>query len=340
MAHEITERADGKAEAFFALKPAWHGLGQVLDHAPDSSTAIEQAGLDWTVEQLPAFARKTIATPEGEVIRDIEAPETRFNVRSDNGYILGPVGDGYKIVQNSEAFGFMDGLLQDGVIKYESAGSLKNGRIVWILARMPSVDTIAPGDDVFRYVLLTLAHDGTGAIRGLPTATRVVCWNTLSAALGSANKEQIVTIRHQGDMAAKMRRAQFMLAQYDEQFTLHAQACKHLAGKRYTSSDLEAYIEALFPSVEEKGRARTIRDNNVADLRVNLESPRQHVGGIGGTWWSALNAVTELIDHQTASRGADDREKDENRMMRNLGLHGYNAGFKQSALELALTMAG
>ncbi len=337
MAHLISQ-ASGKAEAFFALKPAWHGLGTVLDHAPDSATAIEAAGLNWTVDQVPLVARKTIATPEGDVVRDIEAPEHLANVRSDTGAILGIVGDGYKVIQNVEAFQFLDSLLQDGILKYESAGALKDGRIVWMLGRLPSVDTIAQGDDVYRYVLLTMAHDGTGAIRGLPTATRVVCWNTLSAALRSG-KESIVTIRHSGDIASKMRQARFMLSQYDQQFTEHAAACRHLAGKRYTSSELETYLEKLFPSVAVEGRAKTIRDNDVSSVRVNLESPRQRVGGIAGTWWSALNAVTELIDHGSTTRGATQRDKDENRMMASIGLHGRAAQFKESALELALEMA-
>lgn len=337
MAHLISQ-ASGKSEAFFALKPAWHGLGTVLDHAPDSATAIEAAGLNWTVDQLPLVARKTIQTPEGEVVRDIDAPEHVANVRSDTGHVLGVVGDGYKVIQNVEAFQFLDGLLQDGVLKYESAGALKDGRIVWMLGRLPSVDTIAQGDDVLRYVLLTMAHDGTGAIRGLPTATRVVCWNTLSAALRKG-KDSIVTIRHSGDIASKMRQAQYMLAQYDKQFTDHADACRHLAGKRYNASELETFLNTLFPPVANEGRAKTIRDNDIASVRVNLESPRQRVGGIAGSWWSALNAVTELVDHQSTTRGATQRDKDENRMMASIGLHGRAAQFKETALELALTMA-
>lgn len=337
MAHLISQ-ASGKAEAFFALTPAWHGLGTVLDHAPDSATAIKAAGLDWSVDQLPLVARKTIQTPEGDVVRDIDAPEHLANVRSDTGQVLGVVGEGYKVIQNADAFGFLDSLLQDGVLKYESAGALKDGRIVWMLGRLPSVDTIATGDDVFRYVLLTMAHDGTGAIRGLPTATRVVCWNTLSAALRNG-KDSIVTIRHSGDIKSKMRQAQFMLAQYDRQFTEHASACRHLAGKRYTAQELETYLNKLFPPVEAEGRAKTIRDNDVASVRVNLESPRQRVGGIAGSWWSALNAVTELVDHQSTTRGKTQRDKDENRMMASIGLHGRAAGFKQDALELALSMA-
>lgn len=339
MAHLISE-ASGKAEAFYALKPAWHGLGTVLDHAPDSATAIHAAGLDWSVDQLPLIARKKIATPEGDVFRDIDATDYMANVRSDTGTVLGIVGDGYKVVQNVEAFGFLDGLIQDGILKYESAGALKDGRIVWMLGRLPSVDTIAQGDDVYRYVLLTMAHDGTGAIRGLPTATRVVCWNTLSAALGSAKKETIVTIRHSGDIGNKMRQAQYMLAQYDRQFTDHAAACRHLAGKRYTAAELETFLNTLFPPVESEGRAKTIRENDVASVRVNLESPRQRIGGIAGSWWSALNGVTELVDHGSVTRGATQRDKDENRLMASVGLHGRAAAFKQEALSLAIAMAG
>lgn len=338
MAHLISS-ASGKAEAFYALKPAWHGLGVVLDHAPDSANAIAAAGLDWTVNPLPLVARKTIATPEGDVVRDLDVATHVANVRSDTGSVLGVVGDGYKIVQNVEAFGFLDSLLANGVLKYESAGALKDGRMVWMLGRMPSVDTIATGDDVYRYVLLTMSHDGTGAIRALPTATRVVCWNTLSAAM-SHGKDVTMTIRHSGDVKTKMRQAQFMLAQYDAAVTEHAEAARHLAGRRFTSAELEQYLNILFPPIAEAGRAKTIRDDDVASVRVNLVSPRQMVGGIGGSWWAALNAVTELSDHGSTQRGKTQRDRDENRMMASVGLHGRAAAFKTQALELALTMAG
>lgn len=335
MAHLISE-ASGRAEAFYALKPAWHGLGTVLDHAPDSATAIEAAGLNWRVDPLPLVARRSVDTPEGIAIDDTDVPGFVANVRSDTGDILGVVGSSYRIVQNSEAFGFLDSLLQDGVMRYESAGALKGGRIVWMLARMPSVDTIAAGDDSRRYVLFTTAHDGTGAIRALPTSVRVVCWNTLSIAMKSKDS---AVIRHTGDIDTKLSIARRYLSQFDQAFTLHSDTARRLADRRYTFDQLESYLSRLFPEVEEK-RAKTIRERDIESVRLNLINPRNTVGNIAGTWWSAVNAVTELVDHASTTRGQSPREKSENRMMANFGLHGRAAQFKREAFDVAAELAG
>jgi phage/plasmid-like protein (TIGR03299 family) len=341
MAHLISNASiTGKSEAFYALQPAWHGLGTVLDYAPTSADAIEAAGLAWEVQRLPLVAQRTIATPEGNVVRDIDVADHFANVRSDTGAILGVVGKGYKIVQNRDAFAFLDSLLQDGLMRYESAGALKDGRMIWVLARLPSVDTIAPGDDVRRYVVFSTAHDGTGAVRAFLTATRVVCWNTLSASMRDARGAgELQTIRHSGDIAGKLDAARQYLSQFDKAFTLHASHARALATTKATPADVRRFVDTLLPEVKD-GRGKTIRDNDVASIYANLASPRQTVGGIGGTWWSAYNAVSELIDHGSTTRGEDDNARAENRFMANIGLHGRAAAFKRNAFDTALQFAG
>ena len=126
-------------------------------------------------------------------------PDHFATVRTDSGDVLGVVGKRYRIVQNRDAFGFLDSLLQDGIMKYESAGALRGGRQVFLLARMPSVDEIVPGDNSLRYVLFSTSHDGTAAIHAVPTSVRVVCANTLRIATASS-----VGFRHTDDVKAKL----------------------------------------------------------------------------------------------------------------------------------------
>ena len=139
MAHELSFDESGKAEAFYAMKPAWHGLGTVLDHAPTSEAALEAAHLDWRVDM------RALKTVDG-----IDVPDNFATVRADNQTVLGVVSAKYKVVQNRTAFAFLDSLVESGDMRYESAGALKDGRIVWLLGRLPSVDEIAPGDNSFR----------------------------------------------------------------------------------------------------------------------------------------------------------------------------------------------
>src|SRR6266699_3339319 len=109
MAHELSIREDGRVEAFFGSKePAWHGLGMVVDGTPSSAEAIELAGLGWEVGTEPIYPAD---------MQPIEG--WRRTIRQDSKATLGVVTDGYNVVQNREAFDFIDGLLQDGLMKYE-----------------------------------------------------------------------------------------------------------------------------------------------------------------------------------------------------------------------------
>lgn len=141
---------NGNAEAAFALKPAWWDVRNeyVLDHIPNSEEMIRAAHLDWHVDLQPVYNR------EGQII-----PGFATSIRTDTGLHLGIMSDSYRVVQNADAFTFLDGLLKDGIMRYESAGALRGGRTVWALARMPSVDEIAEGDQLNRYVLWLNSHD-------------------------------------------------------------------------------------------------------------------------------------------------------------------------------------
>ena len=147
---------------FYVRETPWHNLGINVDEAPTSESALILSGLNWNVVQ------KTIFTNDNDLI-----PNYKVNLRETDNRILGVVTDRYKIVQNREAFAFTDSLLGEGVT-YETAGSLQNGKKVWLLARLPENYKIL-GDDVCPYLVFSNSHDGSGAIRICMTPIRVVC---------------------------------------------------------------------------------------------------------------------------------------------------------------------
>ena len=180
-------------ESIFSVRETpWHGMGEIVKEAPSSADAIRYAGLDWEVEQQPIYLGN------GTKIVGSYA-----NVRSSDGRCLGVVGERYKIVQNAEAFEFTDALLGEGV-RYETAGSLKDGRTVWLLAKMPESIEIL-GDKVDPYLVFTNTHDGSGAVRVTMTPIRVVCWNTLNIALNGAKR--VWSARHTGSITNKLDEA-------------------------------------------------------------------------------------------------------------------------------------
>ena len=135
---------------FYVRVAPWHGLGVCVEEALNSRDALEQSGLNWTVEQRPIMTDYNII------------PGYRANVRQSDGKVLGVVTDRYKVVQNHEAFAFTDALLGEGV-KYETAGSLQDGRKIWILAKLPD-KYIIEGEQIDPYLVFSSSHDGSGAI--------------------------------------------------------------------------------------------------------------------------------------------------------------------------------
>ena len=160
---------------FYTRTAPWHNMGTRVDEALTSKDALIYAGLDWQVLQEPVY------TSAGELVSGY-----KVNVRDIDRNILGVVSDRYKIVQNEEAFSFTDALLGEGV-KYETAGSIANGKIVWMLAKMPQRYIIS-GDAIEPYLVFSNTHDGSGAIRVAMTPIRVVCQNTLNLALRGAQR--------------------------------------------------------------------------------------------------------------------------------------------------------
>ena len=188
---------------FYVRQVPWHGLGTMVQEAPTSEDALRMAELDWRVEQTPVF------TDAG-----IEIPGYKANRRNTDGSILGIVSDRYRIVQNTEAFEFTDAIVgetEDGVVKYETAGSLCGGKRIWLLAKMPTKKVL--DDDVEPYMFFSNSHDGTGAIKVGMTPVRIVCANTLAIALNTAKRQW--STKHVGDMQSKLEEAKLCLRMAD-----------------------------------------------------------------------------------------------------------------------------
>ena len=315
---------DGKKEFATALKPAWHDpAGEcVLSHVPNSEEMIKAAHLDWHVDTRPIYDSHNNL---------IEGYST--TVRTDTGLHLGVMSDKYQVVQNREAFSFLDSLLQDGIMKYESAGALRGGRTIWALGRLPSVDQIAEDDDVIRYCLWLNSHDALGSLFCIPTSVRVVCANTAALAIRGQRG-----IRHIGDMDSKLKQAHKVLSQADKLFSGYADNARILAERKYSKESANQYIETLIPLPEKEGRSTAIRERKVEAVRKAFSSERNQLPSIKGTWWSLYNSITEAVDHgQFYAFKGKGRTRIERRM--ESVLMGDAAAFKTKAFDLALDMA-
>ena len=327
MSHEI-DQTTGRAAAMYAGEGAWHGLGTVIESAATSADAIKLAGLDWTVEKWPLFARQPAP---GDV--STLAPRSLANVRTDTNAILGIVGHQYRVFQNVEAFDFMDALVDDKLAMYETAGSLKGGRRVWMLAKIPKEYRVGKDDVVQPYVLLTNAHDGTQSLRVFPTTIRVVCQNTLTLAIRMAQGG--ISIPHWPKLDSRIREARHALGVVHTRLDKFGEEMVALANRSLNGSESRAYFDSIFPTTDDTAAAKR-NEKIVAQVLTNFDNSRNRMPGIEHTAWAAYNAVSEWTDHGRPSRGKTPTEKADNRL--NSIWFGRSNTIKQQAYQAALAL--
>jgi phage/plasmid-like protein (TIGR03299 family) len=276
MAHMLME-----SDSMFSVREVpWHGLGTIVQEAPSALEAIRIAGLTWQVECHPVHV-------DGNMV-----PGYKANVRSDTKKCLGIVSDRYKIVQNMEAFEFTDALLEFDA-KFETAGSLEDGKRVWLLARMPETEIL--GDKTENFLLFANCHDGKGAIRVAATAIRVVCNNTLNLALGTANRAW--STKHMGRMADKMAECARMIDLNNGYMTALKAEAERLSMKKITNTEVKAWIETLFPIDENdvdraKNNQKKMRDGF---LGFYLNAP--DLANFRDTAWGFVQAAADFAYH-------------------------------------------
>ena len=272
---------------FYTREKPWHGLGTMVAEAPNSKDALRLAGLNWKVLQEPVY------TENKELIQGYKA-----NVRDTDRKVLGVVTDRYKVIQNEEAFAFTDTLLGEGV-RYETAGSLQEGRRVWMLARLPR-EFIIGGVRISPYMVFSNTHDGSGAVKTALTPIRVVCNNTLNLALRTAKRSW--SMIHTGDISGKIEEAKNTLLLADEYMTALGQEFEDLRKIKLSEKQVLDYIKILLPMEENYS---LLQKRGVEKLRADMKMryfDAPDLKGVGNNGYRFVNAVSDFATHSTPRR--------------------------------------
>jgi phage/plasmid-like protein (TIGR03299 family) len=328
MAHEIESM-------FFVGQAPWHGLGTRLDGPPTVAEAIRAAGLDWTVRLDPLYAAAPDIQMQSDgslVIHDAAAVKTdHFATRRESdGKVLGVVGPHYRPLQNVEAFAWFQPFLDAGLAKLHTAGSLRGGRRVWVLARLAGGPLeIAAGDVVERFVLLSNSHDGTLAVRVGFTPIRVVCANTLAMAHGS-DASKLIRVKHTAGVRDNLDAIRDVMDLANQRFEATAEQYRRLAARTICQADVRKYVRKVFQVADDAQPSARL-----ANILLTVEGLAEVGRGndlpsVRGTWWAAYNGVTEYLG-TLAGRNADSRL--------NSLWFGDAALTSRRALEVALEMA-
>lgn len=273
----------------YVREKPWHGLGTMVMEAPTSADALRLAGLDWTVDQTPVY------TDAG-----IEITGYKANRRNSDNAILGIVSDRYKIVQNTEAFEFTDALIgetENGVVKYETAGSLCGGKRVWLLAKMPTQKIL--DDDVEPYMFFSNTHDGSGAIKVGITPIRIVCNNTLNIALNTAKRQW--STKHIGNMQSKLEEAKLCLQLADKYMKGLNEEADRFANATLYKEQIDEIFNEMFP-IDDDTTER--KKNNINEFKNEYYMCylRPDIAQFMNTAWGAVNAMSDVVTHSAPKR--------------------------------------
>lgn len=269
----------------YVRETPWHGLGVRVEEAMTSEEALDKAGLNWSIVGKPVYDEN------GKPIKGYVA-----NTRDTDGSVMGIVSGRYSVVQNSEAFAFTDALVGEG-IRYETAGSLRGGKRIWLLGKMP--ERYILGDKVEPYICFTNTHDGTGAVRACMTPVRVVCNNTLNVALRDAARSW--STPHRGDIKTRLEEARQTLQLADEYLVALDETADRLANEKMDMGQVDAALDKMF-EVKEDATARQKKTANDAKQEIIVCMLRPDIKQFLGTKWGFINAVSDYVGHGDPAR--------------------------------------
>jgi phage/plasmid-like protein (TIGR03299 family) len=299
MAHQFS------SGVFCYNKPAWHRLGVVVDGTLSAREAFRMAKADFNVSGRPVF------DADMQPIAGYQAI-----TRMDNGRTLSVMTETYTPIQNDSLIRIAEVLHED--INIDAVCVLSDGKKVTFTARIRGAEgEVVPGDPVQQYLVGCTSHDGSIPFQLMFSPIRVVCQNTLSAALGVANSQRhrdiSIRIRHTKNADSLLARLPELVDMRRRQFIGGLDELRQMAATPCSMTQFRQYITTVFAD-QLQGTVNDVRgDKSTARPRVLEDLPgwpsmqRKFDGeAIGmelpsslGTAWGAYQAVTEYISHES-----------------------------------------
>lgn len=314
MPHEV------ETMTYFGSTP-WHGLGTKLSEEDlyDWTRTCQKAGLNWDVELAPLVTADTQAAVAHRAVR-----------RKTDNRVLGVVGPRFHPLQNRDAFKWFQPFLDAREASLHTAGALRQGSRVWVLAKLnrdPLV--IAAGDEVEKFILLSHGHDGSLAVRVGFTPVRCVCSNTLALAHGS-DASKLIRLKHTKDVLENLANVREVMNLANQEFEATAEQYRLLARRDINQADLLKFVRRVL-KVDEQEQISTRTANQIEAIIRLCETGRGNdLASVRGTLWTAYNGVSEWLGYE---RGRSPQSRLDSLWF------GDSASVNRHALEVALAMA-
>jgi len=297
MAHELTQRSNGFVEMAFVGETPWHKLGQELEEGASIEQWQVAAGMDWSIERSPVRfnAQGNDQIYSGQSVL----------YRSDDNTPLSVVSNRYKPVQPREVLGFFRDLVAENGFKIHTAGTLMGGKRMWALAETGKFGEVCKGDGIGGFLLLSTSCDKTLATTARFTTVRVVCNNTLTAAVNrDVNQVSFSHIQQFDHVAVKAQ-----LGNAVESFGSFMEMAKHLQNAKLSAQEAKDFVSFLVAtSVQLADEEYDVTTNRAYKKILALfNEEAKGIELVGHTKWGMVNAVTEYYDHFNPTRSDDAR---------------------------------
>ena len=287
---------------------AWHLTGKEVNHAMTYEEAIKESHLDYNV----ATRRLKVSYKK----KDIFVPGKMATINEGNGEILGEVSSTYHVVQNIDAFGFFTDIVGKKEAIFETAGALGKGEKIFVSAKLPSYIKVGGKDVIEKYLFLTNSHDGWGALQAAFTPIRIVCNNTLNAAL--ANCSNRVVIRHTKNAKDAIDNAKNIMKIVDTRTKDLEQAYQQMAKVKITDEELLDFIKKVMvkplPQKEQISNEEYVaqyskRSLNLVDsiFEYSQSNESQLLETTKGTAFGAYNAITGYFQNLKDWKSPDEK---------------------------------
>jgi phage/plasmid-like protein (TIGR03299 family) len=285
-------------QGFSVREPMWHGLGEVLPEYPGREEAMRLAGHDFVVVERPV---QVVGNHSA-----IEAEGWKALVKSGSTTILNVVKQSYGVVQNDTLWDIVDALVDQPNVKYETAGVLKEGAVLWVLALLDEPYTVT-GDNtqIYPYVCSSTTHDGSGACKAQATSIRVVCWNTYSAAAAQSKASgREFTFRHTKKVNERIEDAKLALSGVRASHEAFIQLSEELARVALRQDQVKLFIDNLIPMPPEALISERVMhnvDSARASIQAVLNGPTT-ADAHRQSGYGCFQAGIEYLDHVRAAK--------------------------------------
>lgn len=299
-----------------AYQTPWHRLGTPVSNDYTPQQMLKAANLDWTVDRHPTFA-----------LLDGQQVYTGKDVltRSTDNRILTHISENWEPVQNDVFADFFEKFVSEGHMEMNTMGSLRQGNIVWALAKVKESFSLYSGRDTIEsYLLFTNPHEYGKCVDIRFTAGRVVCNNTLTLALNNKS-DMVVRLNHTKKFDPELVKSTLGIS--SDRLKTYKEASEYLTSKNFTEDTLTEYYKTVFPSLSKEDSSKLSKPAKLA-LDCLETQPGAELGA--GTWWAAFNSVTYAVDHLMG-------RTEEGRL--NSAWYGPNRAKKVLALETAVELA-